>query len=295
MGVVYLLAYVFGTLLITVGVYRFTADLAEGKAFTVGLVMWAIGLAAVLVAGLLQATVTRKRADAGMAGKFPKLGLGGVLLAIAVWLGPLAWSWIQFEMHHNPVSMHALISIAGACALAVGVAQFFARDSKYLPVWSTISIPLGGLPAGILILSLFVGHYNYHLTDVAMFVPQPGGGLSSKKSAVFEGTEPSFHATERVLGSETSALLEALANAELVDVEAEIAAGRMKRAPDGSLMRIQEDGSETPIGSDFDFDGAFERARQRDERGDGARRKREREAFEAELEARRRGGRIFGR
>src|SRR5690554_530264 len=60
MGVIYLLGHFLGVGLITLGLYRFSADLFDGVDLTLGINIFGIGLLIGVASGILQAIVTQK-------------------------------------------------------------------------------------------------------------------------------------------------------------------------------------------------------------------------------------------
>ncbi|TXD42879.1 hypothetical protein FRC96_02325 [Lujinxingia vulgaris] len=120
---------------------------------------------------------------------------------------------------------------------------------------------------------------------------EPHGGL---EDVVFEADDASYvQELSPMIGEETGSLLSALANAKEIDVSEEIAAGRMRRLEDGTLVRVGEDGEDIPLERWDSFDEEFDAALQADRAEASLEEAKRRADWEAEIEARRRGGRLF--
>ena len=301
MGVIYLLGHFFGAVLIALGIYRFTADLADGADLTAGAMMLGIGLLIAAISGLIQAAVAPENdgeEEKITTGKSPLRGPVGLLLAVVFWLGPVIWAWVQFELFRNPIIFYIFGTIFGACALAFWVAQHLIFSQRYRSAILTVSISMVGLPLGIFSVQSFSSHFLHHLSDVK-FV-----GVGSRYNSnstpdpdknILKASPPSSPYQKKIIQDKTFEFLEALSSAELVDVEAEIEAGRMKRLEDSTLVRVAEDGSHIPVsGNNDNFNQVIEDAFQRDERADAEDLQRHRQENEARIKALREGGRIFG-
>lgn len=292
MGVAYLLAYVIGALLITLGANRLLNDIVAGAELMEGLVAFGGGVGIVLAAGLLQAVVIKRRGDAGMLEALPSMGKKGFIIAAAIWLLSIAWPWIQFELYWNPVDIYPLITLAGASALVFGVAQRISEKSKYRNSLATMAVAIVGVPLGLLSVALPTAHFNYHLTHVQTTTSSTGEGIQEH---TFFADDPRFLDQEtNIMSEETAELFNSLAEARPVDIDAEIEAGRMKRLADGTVVILDREGIGGPAQHE-DVGKLVDDALEKDARAAAEQKARARAKFEAELEARRRGGRIFRR
>ena len=300
MGVIYLLGHFLGAGLITLGLYRFSADLFDGADPTLGINILGIGLLIGAASGILQAVVTQKgdgEEVKGMSEKTLLQGPIGFFLAVVFWLAPMIWAWVQFELFWDPIRFHIFASIFGACALAFWIARRVTSSKKYRGAILSVSISMVGLPLGILSVQGLSSHFLHHLSDVKLVgVSTRYNTYSEPDKNILKASPPSSHYQKKIVQDKTLEFLDALSNAELVDVEAEIEAGRMKRLEDSTLVRVGEDGSHLPVAADMDkLNQLREDAFKRDERADAQDAQRHRQAHEARIKRLREGGRIFGR
>lgn len=294
MGVFYLLGYVFGSILVTLGGRNLLLNLRDGEPLVGALQMLAFGVAVILASAVLQALVVKRRGNAGVLDRARDIDNRFLLLAGVAWLLPTVAAWAQFESFREPIYMFPVLTIGGAIALVLGAASRFTSGWALRAPAMTCAIALVGLPVGLITVGWPMSHFRHHLSDVVVFTVDENNRTEHR----FEADEPFFDEYADVgLGDETHGLLGAIARAEavVIDVDEEIAAGRMKRLDDGSYVTANADGTfptlsaseqlTKMLGAAIEADGV-ERAAKRAER---------RRAWEDERDRRRSGGRIFSR
>lgn len=294
MGVFYLLGYIFGSLLLTLGGRDLILNIQEGESPEETWPLLVGGAAIVLVSAFLQALVVRRRGDSGVLDKASGLGKRFLLLAGVAWLLPTVVAWVQFESFSEPVYMFPVITIAGAVALSLGVASRATRGLSLRAPVMTSAMAVFGLPLGLVTVGLPMNHFNHHLSDVVVFTFSDAERTEHR----FAADDPFFDEHEDVgIGDETRALLSALAGAKEVDVdvEEEIAAGRMKRLDDGSYVTANADGTFPTVSATEEFTALFDKATDADAELAAVRRSDRRAAWEDEMDRRRNGGRLFSR
>ena len=292
MGVIYLLLYIFGAVVVWVGSNRLLRDLLDGESVIGALQIGGFGALMIVLAAVLHAVVLRRRGDAGVLDAMEVPGRRWFAVAAAAWLVPTLVAWEQFELFLDPIRMFPVITVAGASALVVGGVSRLLRAHTLRWPLTIAAVALVGLPVGLLSVSLPLAHFNHHLSAVKIWTfDEPHGGL---KDVVFEADDASYvQELSPMIGEETGSLLSALANAKEIDVSEEIAAGRMRRLEDGTLVRVGEDGEDIPLESWDSFDEEFDAALQADRAESSLEEAKRRADWEAEIEARRRGGRLF--
>lgn len=289
MGIIYLFSYILGGLAVALGTSHLLNAIREAEPIVSALQFIGVGTFLIVSGGILQAVVAKRRGDDGLLGIFPAMGIKGAAIAAAIWLLPLGWAWAQFEMFQNPIDMYPFLSMAGAVALAFGLGSRVAKDSPMRSAVAMMVVGFVGMPAGILSIALSTSHFNYHLSDVRTTIRDS----YETKTFIDHADNPAFAHEESMMGDETSELLHALANAKTIDVDEEIAAGRMRMLDDGSYVVVKVDGTDEKMGGADDLGGAVDRAFAADEAAAAEKRAKAREAFEADLEKRRSGGRLF--
>jgi hypothetical protein len=294
MGVFFLLAYIFGALLITFGSLHLVRDVLDGSVLTDGLVVLVVGIGVALLGGLMHAIVARRRQDAGLLEAVPPMGGRMLALCVGLWLVPPIFGWVQFELFIDPVRMFPGLTIAGASLLVLGLVARVLEHSRLRWPAACVAVAVVGIPLGLATVLLPARHFLHHMTDVRVSVSNPE--THESKEFVFQGDSPEFHSGyQSDFGPELGGLLEAIADAETVDLEEEIAAGRMKRLDDGSYATVRPDGSTVPTGGKEDLLEAWAQASESDREWAARQREQERMEWQMAMEARKRGGRIFSR
>lgn len=288
MGIAYLLAFISGAFLITIGTHRLIDDMLTRADLMEALIALSGGIFVIILAGVLLSVVASRRDDEGMLSHLEPMGWRGFVTASVLWLGPLIWAWIQFERFVTPVELFPKLSIIGACAFAFGVTQHAFKKSRFRTAMSTTAIALFGIPAGVLSVALPTAHFNHHLTPVKTSTYGAGQDMSFHPLLL---EDPRRDDVTSILDEETAGLLSALANAEPVeiDVQAEIEAGRA-RLEDGSLVLLDEEGEPIPRAN---LDDLFDSANSKDDEASDRARTEEIRRFDAMVRERSQGGRIF--
>lgn len=239
--------------------------------------------------------VERRRGEGGFLQNLPGFSRKFWAAAIGAWLGPVVLAWIQFELHWEPVWMFPIITVGGALATSYAVFSHATRSRMLRWPATTVGMAVFGLPLGLLAVALPLAHFNYHLTTVK----SQSTNWNTGKTRTYEWapSEPTMPETPSPLGDEVSALLRAFAEAEVVDIQDEIAAGKMRRHDDGSLVRVHPNGTETPIeqGAPGELPEAVDAAFSADARADAQRLAAERAEWNRQMDLRRKGGRLFSR
>ena len=291
MGVVYLFSYLLGGLAVALGTSHLLDAIRESEPILSALKFIGFGTFLIVSGGILQAIVAKRRGNDGLLGIFPPMGAKGAIIATAVWLVPLGWAWAQFEMFQNPIDMYPFLSMGGAVALAFGLGSRVAQASPMRSAIAMMVVGFVGMPAGILSLALSSSHFNYHLSDVRTTFRD--STTRETKTFIDQADDPEFLYEESGIGDETSEMLEAFANAKTIDVAEEIEAGRMRMLEDGSYVVVNPDGTDAKMGGADDLSTAVDKAFAADEAAAAEKRTKAREAYEAEVEKRRLGGRLF--
>lgn len=292
MGVIYLLLYFFGAVVVSVGVSRIQDAVVLGEPLLEAANIFGFGGLMILGGGILHTVVTKRRGDDGLLALLPDFGPQGFVTAAALWLVPVLWGWVQFELFWDPVDLYPMITMMGAIALAYGV---FSKLGSKVPGFragiTMLGISFVGLPLGMLSLALPTNHYNYHLTTVHNVMVNPT--THEVNTIIAEADQPTMLEPMFEIGDETLAMMKAFGEAQEIDIEAEIAAGRMKRLDNGDLVRIHEDGTETPIGDAADLRQQMIDAEIADQQAAEKKRAEERAKWLAEMFERKKGGRLF--
>lgn len=293
MGVFYLLFYLLGALVVTVGTSHLIDAVLEGEAWTSTLQTLGVGAGLIAGAGLLHSLVERRRADGGVLGLLPELGPRAWAASAGLYFLSIAAGWVQFELFIEPVDMFPFATVLAAAAFVFGLCSRWMKSWRFRWAATTSTVAFVGLPIGLLGVMLPLHHMNHHLTPVRFSLTNPN--THETKDFVFPGDDPSPPAPELKLGDETQELLEAFASARTIDVEEELAAGRMRRLEDGSYVVVNEDGTESRLemAAPGELEGVVKRAFEAD--AEAALREREaaRAAWEIEMMKRKRGGRLF--
>lgn len=293
MGVVYLFTYLIGALFVFLGARDTIRNAIEGVELE-NLPVLGFGILMILMAAILQTMVIKRRRDAGILEKLTDSPLKYFLLGMAAWFVPMLVTWIQFELHMNPIYFVPWLTIIGAMAVVWAIARWTTRTHKYSLSIASAMVALIGLPLGAISVEAPSSHYMYHLTDLRTSFYNTSTRV--QETYDFEATEPEFYSEQKLMGDEMGELMNALANAEEVDLEEEIAAGRAKYDTTGEhILWLQEDGQwvKTEDRETFDFNEAMDEAARKDAEEHAKKEAARRAAFEKELELRRRGGRLF--
>ena len=292
MGVIYLLAYIAGGLGVTLGALQVMRGLGELSPLHPAIGTVALGVALVVTAACLHGWTESRRAGKHAAPVTTTPSTPALLIALALWGVPLIAAWTQFELFINPVHVQPELTVLGAIAFTYLLARRVLQVGPMRAPGSMIAVALFGVPIGLLTAVLPIRHFNFHLTDATTLVFDDA--LATQvKTLTIERDAPTPPSAPLPTRDATLAVLEALGNAKALDVEQEIAAGRMRRLADGTLVAVAPDGSTAPIG------GADDLARVADEAAEDDRRRAAEEhdarvrAFNDELERRRQGGRLF--
>lgn len=292
MGVIYLLLYIFGAFVVSVGVSHILDAVVLGEPLLEAADTLGFGALMIVGGGVLHAVVAKRRGDEGLLGMLPDLSSRGFATAAALWLVPVLWGWVQFELFWDPVDLYPMITMMGAIGLAYGVfSKLGSRVPGFRAAVTMLGIAFVGLPLGMLSLALPTNHYNYHLTTVHNVTVNPN--TSEVNTIISEADQPSMLEPMFEIGDETLGVMKAFGEAKEIDVEAEIAAGKMKRLDNGNLVRINDDGTETPIGGADEFRQMMADAAATDELAAEKTRAEERAAWWAEMIERKKGGRLF--
>lgn len=298
MGVFYLLFYIFGAALVTLGGARLIDAIWEGEGWASALQILGVGAGLVVGAAILQGLVQRRRGHAGVLDQLPALSGRGILLALAIYLGSILAAWVQFELFMEPVHMFPFVTVLSAMAMVFGLVQRVVPAGNFRWALLTAAVALFGLPVGLLGLGLPIAHFNHHLTSVRFSLTNPSTYETQEFNFPADAPEPPVDEVSP-LGEGTLGILEALGSAEEIDVTEEIAAGRMRRLEDGTLVTIHEDGRETTLVTGEaalgELSAAFDRAWAEDEERAARERAERRAAWEREMLLRKRGGRLFSR
>ena len=294
MGVVYLLIYILGGALVTLGVSHVTEDVLKGAPVGDALVPVALGAGLICLAGLLHALVERRRNPGGTSrASSSRMGRRSLALAGAMWAVPIIVAWIQFELFINPVLAMPHATVLGGIALTFGVCSHLMAKWPLRRVATTMAVAVVGLPFGLLGAALPIQHFTHHLTDVVIPLRDPvtreDRSIEHKRDEVDMPTAP-LRVDEATLD-----LVRAFAEAKTINVADEIAAGRMRQLEDGSYVTVNPDGTETPLGGRGDMEQAFAEARETDEQRATEEQAARVAEWERELLQRKQGGRLFSR
>lgn len=293
MGVVYLLLYIAGGGLLTLGVSHFLDDVMTGESLWNAGRLVAIGALLIGLAGGLHAVVARRRDPEGAPAAWPQMGARSFALAGALWAVPILVGWVQFERFVDPIWMVPHVTVLGGLFLAYCVCSRLMGDGRMRGVAVTMGVAFLGLPLGLLGAALPIRHFNHHLSDVVAVLRDPvtreDRSVTSRRDDVAMAPAP-LDSPENLL-----ALVTAFGEARPIDVEAEIAAGRMRLLEDGTYVIVSPDGSESALGGASDFAQALEEADAADKRQATEAQAARGAAWEREMRQRKLGGRLFTR
>jgi len=293
MGVMALLAYLAGAGVLTLGARHVLLDLLSGEAWDSSLQVLLVGTLLVAAAAVLHALVIRRRGHGGLLSSEAhwlqaSAGIGGLL-----WLLPLLAAWLQFEFFVEPVRLFPLPAVLGAMLMVYAIGARLMRQWTWVQPLSMVGVALLGMPLGLLSVALPAAHFQHHLSSVSMQMALPGVGQAQTYAPPASDLSPA--PSLRGTGPGTLEFLEALAQARPIDVQAELAAGRLRRLPDGSLVVVADDGSESPVGTGQDLEMALDAAVRADGEAADKAALAEEAAWQAALRERREGGRWLGR
>lgn len=271
MGVICLLGYIAGALVVVLGSSHLMMDLSAGDGLRASAGLVGGGVLLVVASAVLHALVVRRRGHGGVLDGSGAWLSAGAWTGLALWAVPTLWAWLQFEWFMEPVQMYPLPTVVGGVLLAYAVGWRLARRSPAAQPLAMVGVALVGLPMGLLAVALPAGHFRHHLTEVSLNVMVPGSAQGQRYALPAE--DPLHVAPLPGLGAGTLAYLEALASAQAIDVDA----------------------AEQPLGTAADLD-ALRQAAERADAQDAVRAHAAAEqARQAGLRERRLGGRLWGR
>ncbi len=288
MGILSLLAYVLGGAIVGVMSYATIDRVASGRAFGEALLFVSIGAALIGLGAVLHAFRVRREGKDTSSEWIPPSS--SLFFALVLWLGPVASGWLQFELYNDPVWVFPFLTMIGAVLLVyLAVWRKTPRD-RYGAVKRTVAAALVGLPLGFLATGVPLAHYRKHLTTVVLGVEEdPSEGYPLIE---MEPSEPYLEMpAER--HDELFELVDAVANAEEVNVADAIALGEMKFDEDGELLRVLPDGSTAPLNDASELEAMLNEATDNDRAASRAAREEARKAHAERVERLRRGGRLF--
>lgn len=292
MGVVSLLLYFAGGLLFVLAGMRFVDAAIEGDALggSVTLLLVAAGL--LLVASSLHGTVVKWRGDAGALADPKPASAKALAIALGVWALPILAAWLQFELYASRVYMVPVATILGGFAFGYLLSTRIMRKGAMRSPRMMLVVMLVGMPAAALGTALPLRHFQHHLTDVVVISPR--GAQRRTETRVLTAEPPTRAPSPLPNLDETLHLTGQIAEAEPVDVEAEIAAGRYRRLDDGSLVVVHADGSTTPVSTGLEeLLQELERAQAADDATTEAEQRAHEQSHLDEVARRRGGGRLF--
>ncbi|WIG94953.1 hypothetical protein [Myxococcus sp. SDU36] len=293
MGVVYLLLYIAGGGLLTLGVSHFLDDVMAGEPLWDAGRLVAIGAFLVCLAGVLHAFVARRRDPGGAPAALPRMRARSFALAGALWAVPILVGWVQFERFVDPIRMMPQLTVLGGLFLVFCVCTHVMANLRARVVATTMAVACVGLPLGLLGAALPIRHFNHHLSDVVTLLMDPitreDRSVTSRCDGVDMAPAP-LNPHENLL-----ALATAIGDARPIDVEAEIAAGRMRQIEDGTYVFVNPDGTESGLAGAKAFDQQLDEAEAADKRQSAEAQAARVAAWERELRQRKLGGRLFTR
>ncbi|RAL20132.1 hypothetical protein DL240_18660 [Lujinxingia litoralis] len=295
MGVIYLLIYVFGSVIVSTGSWRVFTAVLEGDPIMAGLRILGFGTLMIVMAAVLHAVVLLRHEDGGLREGRNPVGPRWLVLGLMGWWGPTLAAWIQFECFLDPIRMFPLVTLGGACAVALwGVFRGLPGRTYQGPV-GMVAMSLVGIPMGLMTLSVPVKHFTYHLSAVDIGSYSTGALYGERSRAILNADDVTYLETSApIFGEESQPFLEVLASARTINVAEEIAAGRMRELEDGTWIKIHDDGREEVLEELENFGERLDVALAADAATAAEAAARERAAWEAYVEERRQGGRIFG-
>lgn len=93
-------------------------------------------------------------------------------IALAVWLVPLLIAWVQFEAHRDPIAMFPVSSVVGAMAAVAIQTRLLTRSARLARVLAPVLAVTLGLALGVQTNLLTIRHFTYHLSTVAIYTTQ---------------------------------------------------------------------------------------------------------------------------
>lgn len=294
MAVIAILGLLLGSLLsYLASSHVIQATLAEEEVLP-ELPLLGVGLGIVIASSLLLALVQKRRGTAGIFGggraSARLIGITAALLFV-----PLLAAWVQFELFWNPVHMMPVFSVLGALGLVYALSTYVFGEGAFQAAGRMSAVALIGLPLGLASVALPARHFNYHLTDVAVSFRE-NVWSRQLKTRIQEADTPDAVERPSDIGDNTLDFLSALANAEEINVQDEIDAGRMRRLDDGSLVRVEADGTTLPVVQDGfgEAMALLDEAQEADKKAADEEYTARLSARDQELAQRRVGGRLFG-
>ena len=257
--------YAFGGACFGWGQWAFTRALLDGTATHKGLIGVGLGGFAVAIGALLHAR--REHVPTPLDSR---RSIRRLAVALAVWLVPLLIAWGQFEAHRDPIAMFPISSIAGATVAVAIQTRLLAPSGRLARILPPALAATLGLSLGIQTTAHSIRHFTYHLSTVAIYTTEidPDEG----KGPQLVGPQLPDAPTRRH------------------DNEYE-AIGAIGEALDAAEPTTEPLAGEVVSGDELleAMNAELEAAAQRDAEENLARRK----AWQAEMELRRAGGRLF--
>lgn len=93
-------------------------------------------------------------------------------IALAVWLVPLLIAWVQFEAHRDPIAMFPVSSVAGAMVAVAIQTRLLTRSARLARVLAPVLAMTLGLALGLQTNLLAIRHFTYHVSTVAIYTTQ---------------------------------------------------------------------------------------------------------------------------
>lgn len=285
-GVPSLLAYLAGSFVLIVTILKTAGaesldDIWEGAwtALRVAFLLIALGV-------VLQAVRERGRPNSELADAAREpFAIRAFKWPAILILGPVLWGWVQFELYWDPISLMPLVSIVGGVALGVVAGRLFGRTASGTSATMSL-VAIFGLPVAALSIALPSQHFRRHGSTIE-FVVYSDHHPPTRHELAPEMPEPPRAPERSLLGPGTAELMNAFADAKPVDAY-EINGQLMVRGEDGRLRAVERG----------NLDEMFENARKEDDAAHAERMRayeRELQAWEAEIDALNRGGRLFSR
>lgn len=290
MGVFYLLFYIFGGAVIALSSKGAMHTLLRGEPLTS---FTGFGVGAVLIAGaaILHASSEKRGGNLETAGDGTPVSWRGVLIGFGVMAVPTLAAWAQFEFHVDPLAMFPMITVLGALIFIFALASRVTHNWPLRSVARLVAIAFFGIPLGLLAVAIPMGHFTHHLTTVHVVVTDSTS--SHPKTLVVDADEPVQVREVDGIGEGMGGIISALANAKTIDIDEEVAAGRMKRLEDGTLLDVNADGTVQPMLGVSDLKEMMAEAQDEDESAAKAKHDARKVAFDRKVERRRMGGRLF--
>ncbi|WP_366816853.1 hypothetical protein [Myxococcus xanthus] len=292
MSIVYLLVYILGSALVTMGLSRGIQAVFEGSPVGAAVPTLLYGVGAIGLAGLLHALAIRRQLKEGKPSVMPQMKRHHIWGCAAMWAGPLLAGWVQFELFRDPIVMFSQSTLVGGILMTFGVCSQLMVRWRMPWVGTMVTVALVGLPLGWLSSDLLIAHFNHHLTTVVVPLRKEVGG--EPRRSVYERDFPDMPLLPRESFDSQLELLAALSEAKAVNFDEEVAAGRMRKLDDGSYVRVASDGEESVV-EVADMKKLMEDARETDARRVAEAHAAEMAAWEEDYRRRKQGGRLFTR